>query len=420
MDMSKLENLWRRRKGAVLLCSFVIFGFAGFGALRLARPAPLIPSALVQRGEFTDYVQLHGQAKALKSTIISAPYQAGDLQIIKLAQNGAQAKKGDVVVQFDATTLKQTLAQDQSTLKSSDAEIQAARAQARLKEEQDLTDVMKARFDVQSAKLDASKHEILSKIDGEEADLKLADAQQKLKEMDEKLKADRAADAATIESKQQKRDQALYEVRQTDRGLDALTLRAPTNGIVTLQDNWRAAGPMGNAAPFKPGDRAWPGAEIAELPDLSTLEISARLDETERGRIQAGQTASVRIDAIPDRDFTGRISQISTIASMDFSAGWPFPRNFTMDIVLSHSDSRLRPGMSANVRVIVDQIPNGITIPAAALFRKAGQSVVYVLHGTKVEQRAIEVSRRSGDRILIAKGLQPGERVALQEPAASD
>jgi HlyD family secretion protein len=418
--MGKLENLWRQRKGAVLLCSFVIFGFAGFGALRLARPAPLIPSALVQRGEFTDYVQLHGQAKALKSTIISAPYQAGDLQIIKLAQNGAQAKKGDVVVQFDATTLKQTLAQDQSTLKSSDAEIQAARAQARLKEEQDLTDVMKARFDVQSAKLDASKHEILSKIDGEEADLKLADAQQKLKEMDEKLKADRAADAATIESKQQKRDQALYEVRQTDRGLDALTLRAPTNGIVTLQDNWRAAGPMGNAAPFKPGDRAWAGAEIAELPDLSTLEISARLDETERGRIQAGQTASVRIDAIPDRDFTGRITQISTIASMDFSAGWPFPRNFTMDIVLSHSDSRLRPGMSANVRVIVDQIPNGITIPAAALFRKAGQSVVYVLHGTKVEQRAIEVSRRSGDRILIAKGLQPGERVALQEPAASD
>ncbi|MGH9730860.1 MAG: efflux RND transporter periplasmic adaptor subunit [Candidatus Acidiferrales bacterium] len=365
-------------------------------------------------------MQLHGQAKALKSTIISAPYQAGDLQIIKLAQNGAQAKKGDVVVQFDATTLKQTLAQDQSTLKSSDAEIQAARAQARLKEEQDLTDVMKARFDVQSAKLDASKREILSKIDGEEADLKLADAQQKLKEMDEKLKADRDADAATIESKQQKRDQALYEVRQTDRGLDALTLRAPTNGIVTLQDNWRAAGPMGNAAPFKPGDRAWPGAEIAELPDLSTLEISARLDETERGRIQTGQTANVRIDAIPDRDFTGRITQISTIASMDFSAGWPFPRNFTMDIVLSHSDSRLRPGMSANVHVIVDQVPNGITIPAAALFRKAGQSVVYVLHGSKLEQRAIEVSRRSGDQILVAKGLQPGERVALQEPAASD
>ncbi|HKV26764.1 MAG TPA: efflux RND transporter periplasmic adaptor subunit [Candidatus Acidoferrales bacterium] len=404
----------------MLLCSFVVLGFVGLGAFRLARPAPLLPSALVQRTEFTDYVQIHGEAKARKSVTVTAPFQAGDLQIIKLASNGAQVKKGDIVVQFDATTLKQTLAQDESTLKSSAGEIQQARALARLKEEQDLTDVMKARFDAQSAKLDASKREILSKIDGEEADLKLADAQQKLKEMEEKLKADRNADAATIESKQQKRDQALYEVRQTERSLDALALRAPIDGIVTLQDNWRSAGPMGNATPFKQGDRAWPGAAIAELPDLATLEISARLDETERGRVQLGQTANVRIDAIPDRDFTGRITQISTIASMDFSAGWPFPRNFTMNIVLGSLDARLRPGMSANVRVIVDQLPNGITIPAAALFHKAGQSVVYVLHGARVEQRSVEVVRRSGDQLLIAKGLQPGERVALQEPAASD
>jgi len=418
--MSKVENLWRRRKGAVLLCSLIILGSAGLGAFRLARPAPLIPSVLVQRTDFTDYVQIRGEVKALKSVTISAPYQAGDLQIIKLASNGAPVKKGGGVVQFDVTTLKQTSAQAQSTLKSCDAEIQQARAKARLTEEQDLTDVMKARFDVESAKLDASKHEILSKIDGEEADLKLADAQQKLKEMNEKLKADRASDAAVIESKQQKRDQALYQVRQTERSLHELTLRAPIDGVVTLQDNWRAAGPMGNAMPFKPGDRAWPGAAIAELPDQSTLEVSARIDETERGSVQAGQTANVRIDAIPDREFSGRVTQISTIASMDFSSGWPFPRNFTMDIALSGSDPRLRPGMSANVRVIVDRIPNGITIPAAALFHKAGQSVVYVVHGEKLEPRPIEVSRRSGDQLLIAKGLQPGERVALQEPAGSD
>ncbi|MGH9727548.1 MAG: efflux RND transporter periplasmic adaptor subunit [Candidatus Acidiferrales bacterium] len=416
--MNTIANLWSRRKGSLLLCSFIVLGFAAFGAFRLARPAPLLPSAVVQRTDFTDYVQIRGEAKARKSVTVSAPFQAGDLQIIKLAPNGAQVKKGDVVVQFDATTLKQTLAQDQSTLKSSTAEIQQSRALARLKEEQDLTDVMKAIFDVQSAKLDASKHEILSKIDGEEADLKLADAQQKLKEMDEKLKADRNADAATIESKQQKRDQALYDVRQTERGLDALTLRAPIDGIVTLQDNWRSAGPMDNGAPFKQGDRAWPGAAIAELPDLATLEITGRLDETERGRIQLGQTANVRIEAIPDRDFTGRIAQISTIASMDFSSGWPFPRNFTMNIVLRGSDPRLRPGMSANVRVIVDQLPNAITIPAAALFRKAGKSVVYVVHGTRLEQRTVVVVRRSGDQLLIANGLQPGERVALEEPAS--
>lgn len=89
-----------------------------------------------------------------------------------------------------------------------------------------------------------------------------------------------------------------------------------------------------------------------------------------------------------------------------------------MNIVLRGSDPRLRPGMSANVRVIVDQLPNAITIPAAALFRKAGKSVVYVVHGTRLEQRTVVVVRRSGDQLLIANGLQPGERVALEEPAS--
>jgi len=84
------------------------------------------------------------------------------------------------------------LAQDKSALTSAEAEIHQARAAAKLKEEQDLTDVMKAKFDTEKAKLDASKQEILSVIEGEQAKLKLADAEQKQKEAEAKLKADRA------------------------------------------------------------------------------------------------------------------------------------------------------------------------------------------------------------------------------------
>jgi HlyD family secretion protein len=417
--MGALKNAWDRRRGTILVIAVVLACFLIFGVFRMAHPAPSIPTVEVTRGKFVDYVQIRGAAKALKSVTCAAPYQAGDLQIIKLAANGSQVKKGDVVVQFDPTTLQQTLAQDQSALKSAEAEIQQARAKAHLIEEQDLTNVMKARYDVQSAKLDASKHEILSKIDGEEAALKLADARQKLTEMQVKLKADQTSDRADIESKRQSRDKALYDVRQTQRSLEGLTLRAPINGMVTLLSNWRSAGPMGSPMPFKQGDRAWSGAAIAELPDLSTIEISARLGETQRGRIQIGQSATVHIDAIPDRKFTGRVASISTIASTDFSAGWPFPRNFTMQVHLQDRDARLRPGMSANVRVAVDQVSNGIIIPAGALFRKNGSDVAYILRGSKFEERTVDVARRSGSRLLIAKGLQPGERVALKDPAGS-
>jgi HlyD family secretion protein len=156
---------------------------------------------------------------------------------------------------------------------------------------------------------------------------------------------------------------------------------------------------------------------VAELPDVSSLKISARVEEAERGQLKAGQSLSVRIDALPDRSFDGHVETISPTASMDFNAGWPFPRDFSVEVALSESDPRLSPGMSATVRVAVAKYPDGIVIPALAVFRKAGRTVTYVRRGSKFEEAQVEVSRRSGDEVLIAKGLKPGELVAMKDPS---
>ena len=322
-------------------------------------------------------------------------------------------KKGDFLVEFDATTVKQKLAEDQSAVTSAEAEIQQSRAASRLKEEQDVTDEMTAKYDAEKARMDASKQEILSVIEGEQAKLKLADAQQKQKETEAKLKADRGAAASDLASKQQKHDQAAFQVELDKRALDSLTLRAPLDGVVALQNHWQ---PQGSPTTFKPGDRAWPGAAIAELPDGSALKISARVEEAERGQLKVGQSATVRLDALPDRSFDGHVDTISPTASLDFGAGWPVPRNFAVELGLTGSDARLTPGMGATVRIAVARVSDGIVIPTNALFRKAGRTVAYVRRGSKFEETLVEVSRQSGDEALIAKGLQPGERLALKDP----
>src|SRR2546428_7973199 len=411
-----MYKAWRPGKRSMAVSGVVVLGVLIFGALRLASPAAKLSTAEVKRKEFVDYLEVKGEVKALRSVIIAAPYGAGDVQIVKLAANVAKVKKGDVLVEFDNTTVKQKLAQDQSALKSSEPEIQQSRAAARLKEEQDLTDMMKAKFDAQKARLDASKQEIVSVIEGEEAKLKLADAEQKVKETEAKLNADRSAARADLASKKQKQDQAAFQVQQDERSLASLALRAPLDGVVALQNHWQ---PQGGSTPFKPGDRAWPGAAIAELPDATSLKISARVEEAERGQLKASQTVTVRVDAVPDRSFDGRVEAISPTASLDFNAGWPFPRDFSVDVSLAESDPRLAPGMSATVRVAVAKIADGIVIPATALFRKAGRTVTYVRRGSKFEENAVEVARQSGDEILIAKGLKPGEQLAVKDPTLS-
>jgi len=412
-----MSGKWKPRKRALAVMAAVVLGLFVLGAFRLASPAAKFSTAEVKRKEFVEYLEVKGEVKALRSVVIAAPYGAGDLQIMTLAANGAKVKKGDVLVEFDNTTVKQKLAQDQSALKSAEAEIEQSRAAARLKEEQDLTDVMAAKFAAQKAGLDASKQEIVSMIEGEQAKLKLADAEQKVMETEAKLNADRSAAKADIASKKQRQDQAEFQVQQDERSLASLALHAPLDGVVALQNHWQ---PQGGPTPFKPGDRAWPGAGIAELPDPSTLKISARVEEAERGQLKLGQTGAVVVEAIPDGNFEGRIEIISPTASLDFNAGWPVPRNFTVEVALANSDARLAPGMGSVVRVAVDRVANGIVIPSSALFRKAGRTVAYVRRGSKFEETAVEVLRRSGDEALIAKGLQPGEQLALKDPTLAE
>lgn len=411
---------WKRfsqtRSVMVMVAVLLAAGGAAFGWMRLSRKTPRVPTLQVERGEFLDALQFRGEIKALRSVAIAAPPNAGMLQILKIAPDGSEVKAGDVVVQFDASRTTQDLAQDNSVLKSAQAEIEQVRAQGKLTEEEDKTAVMKAGYDVDAARLDASKNEILSKIDGAEANLKVDDAQQTLTEAKVKLKSDVEKTQATIDGKTSASKKARFDRDRAAQTLSSLTLKAPIAGTISLVPVWH----NGNEHPFRAGEQAWSGSPIAEIPDASTLCIIAHVDETQRGRLAVGQVASIQLDAIGDHQFTGKVKSIGTIATMDFSAGWPFPRNFKLNVSVDQKDPRLKPGMTAQITIVVEKIPNTISIPVQATFLRAGRTVAYVWSGSKFQEREIRVARRSRDRALIAQGLKAGDVVALQDPSVKE
>src|SRR5512144_1049195 len=117
--IARLHKLWSQRPA--LLVGLILVGSAGsLGGVRLTR-SPAIPTAEVRRGEFVDSVQFRGEVKALRSVSISAPAEAGSLQVVKVASDGAQVKKGDPIVEFDRTKTTQDLAGYKSALKSAQA-----------------------------------------------------------------------------------------------------------------------------------------------------------------------------------------------------------------------------------------------------------------------------------------------------------
>jgi multidrug efflux pump subunit AcrA (membrane-fusion protein) len=411
-------NLFKRlatRKGMMMMAVVVVLG-AGLFATVGRGSAPDLPTAEVTRGEFVDNLELRGEIRPLKSIVLSSPMQSGDLQIVKLATNGSKIKAGDIVVQFDGTTLERTIQEKQSELKQANAEIEQATAQARIANEQNQTALMKAKYDIERAKLDINKGETVSRLENEQAKLALADAQQRLKELEEKVRSDKTGAEADLASKIRKREKALFDLKRAQDGLSKLQLRAPTDGVVNVLPNYRAGSIMGASPEFRQGDRAWAGAAILELPDLSSVHLLARLDESDRSRLQAGQTASVRIEAVPGTDFKAKIESISMLARVDYQGTWPPPRNFDLDLVLIDVDPRIRPGMTAVARIAVERIPDVVLAPSEAIFQHDGATVVYELKGSEFHERRVEIKKRGKEQAIIAAGVAPGSHIAIRRP----
>lgn len=415
--MTRAGRLLRRPRyaaaagGAVLLVGIGTFVSVGRGS------APDLPTAEVTKGEFVDTLEVRGEIRPLKSVVLTSPMQAGELQIVKLVKNGSAVNVGDVVVQFDGTTLQRTVQEKQSELKQADAEIEQAQAQARITDEQNATALMRAKYDIERAKLDVNKGDTVSRIDNEQAKLALADAQQKLREMEAKLKSDRTGAEADLAAKRRKREKAIFDLRRAEVGLQNLQMKAPAAGMVNILPNFRSGNMFGGEQEFREGDRAWPGASILELPDLTSVHLEARLDESDRGRLKPNQEASVRIEAVPGRDFKARINRISVLARVDFQSGWPPTRNFDLNLIFLEVDPRMRPGMTAVARIGTERIPDVVLVPAEAIFQRDGAPILYRLDGAEFVETRVEVARRGKEQAIIASGVAPGDRIAIRRPS---
>jgi HlyD family secretion protein len=407
--MTSSLRIGRSARAVIVLA---VIALAGLAWQRTASSARQVPTTRVRHGTFEDVLTLRGEVRPSRSVTLSAPTRGGDLRILRIARTGTRVNAGDTVIEFDRSTVVRTLGEKASELKRAEAEIDRIRAQRRIAEQKLVTELQKARFDLERARLDTAGEDLLSRVDLEQRRLAVADAESKVRTAEEKLTAERTAAGAELRGAQQKRDKARLEVEDAERQLRQLSIVAPAAGIVTVMPNFRSGGAGG--AEFREGDRPWNGAALAELPDLSKGVIVAKLDESDRARLKDGLRAVVRIDAVPDKDFEGTLKTVSPLTRPDFST-WPPARNFEATIVLESVDPRLRSGMNATARLVTDRVGGATLVPIKALFALNGETVCYVRAGGAFVPRAVQVQRR-GVEDAIVTGVRAGDVVATERP----
>jgi hypothetical protein len=181
---------------------------------------------------------------------------------------------------------------------------------------------MRAQYDIERAKLDVQKGDTSRGSSSSRRSWPLADAEAAAARARGAIKSDKTAAEADIKARQRKREKAIFDLERAQRGLAEPRGEGAggRHGEHPAQLP-RSATCSAAQQEFRAGDRAWPGASILELPDLSSIHLEARLDESDRGRLNPGQDATVRIEAVPGKDFKARIDNISLLARVDLLVG---------------------------------------------------------------------------------------------------
>jgi multidrug efflux pump subunit AcrA (membrane-fusion protein) len=189
-----------------------------------------------------------------------------------------------------------------------------------------------------------------------------------------------------------------------------MELKAPSGGLLTLNTNCSGAMTSADCKPYKVGDNASSGMSLGQIPDLNTLEMDAKLEEADRGRVAVKQDVLVRVDALPELAIPAKVSQVSQLAEMRME--YPYARSFRAYAAILKPDKRLRPDMNGGMDIIVSRIPDAISIPSKALFTRAGRPIVYLVEQGRYRAVEVQVLARNSDEVAIS-GVPAGSTVAL-------
>jgi multidrug resistance efflux pump len=389
-----------------------------FATLKLRPAAKIIPTTRVQKGTLELDINTTGEMRTPHSAMLVAPSVSGALQIVSLTRTGAWVKKGDVVVEFDPSEQEYNLELSRSQLAEAEQEIVKAKADAEVKAAEDKVALLKAKFDVRRAELDVSRNELVSDIDAKKNVLNLEEAKRHLAQLEQDIKSRAASNTAAIALLQEKRNTALLGMQQAQHNIENMKVVSPIDGLVSIKENQDASGGMfftGMSLPeYREGDLVYPGRFLAEVLDVNSMEAVAHIFESDRPNVNAGQTASIRIDAQPQSEFTAKVKTIAGMASRrDF--GSDTIRRFDVTFDLSSHGAEIRPGTSAQILIRGNQIKDQLYLPSQCVFDKDGKLLVFVKHGESFQPVEAKIKFRTENSVAL-ENLPEGTEVALVNP----
>jgi multidrug efflux pump subunit AcrA (membrane-fusion protein) len=389
----------RARLDVALGLGLVLAGAAGCGA-RPAAPAAAVRTGTVRVGALEDRFTLTGELAAVRSDILRVPRTPTWMITIKwMVEEGATVKAGDRVVEFDTSSLAGSLADRRLALQRAQSELVSENARTTAAELDKRMEVDRKRAALDKARAEAAvPADLRTRREHQEKLLAVAKETDALAKAEDELAAAQRTARLDRRIKEIALAKATRELTELESRLDELTLKAPRDGLVQVSMNYR-----GEARKYQIGDSAYAGMDVATMPDLSVMQVRARVYDVDEGAVKVGMKAECVLDAYPDRPVSGVVETVTPIARPEGRDA--VRRVFDVTVKLDRTDPEIMlPGMSVRVEVIRRQVERGLLAPREALGREAdGQG-----------QTGVNVDVQAGVHAKTYARLADGKRVPVE------
>ena len=292
-----------------------------------------IATTKVQRGDVVIRAFSRGELHAVRSVTLMAPNLNGTVQVTALAPMGSLAKEKDLVVEYDDSERLAALDEDQMALQQTDEQIKGAKANMGITQSQDALTLMKTRYAVRSAELAVQKNDVIDLIDAKKNLLALEEAKRAVTQLETDIAARQAQNDSILAVYAEQRNRNLLDIRREQQRIAQTKALAEITGLVSIRQNRAGNFNFGQVMPdIREGDTLQPGMPVADILDLSEVEVWAKVGELDRANLKEGQDAILQLDSIPDKQFHGKIKTLSGTATADVFSGDPAKK---FDVVFS-------------------------------------------------------------------------------------
>lgn len=320
-----------------VLIATLVLG-AAWGGYRAFQQIPKrqeqVATAKVRRGDVIIRAYSRGELRPVRSVTLIAPNLFSTVQVTKLAPLGSLARDKDLIVEFDDSDRRATLQETLLEVDQIDEQIKKAEADLAIRTNQDQVDLLKARYAVRRAELEVQRNELLSAIDAKKNVLNLEEARRRLKQLESDVKSRQEQARAELAVLREQRNKSMIDVSRERQRIAQAKVLSPMTGLVAIRPNRtdRFYFPGMQVPEISEGDTLQPGVPVADVLDLSELEIAAKVGELDRANMREAQEALIQLDAMPEKRFHGRIKSMSGTATANVWSGDPGKK---FDVVFS-------------------------------------------------------------------------------------